>query len=89
MQAIPVGQDIESLAYHATSGLYVLGVTYPSQFQLPEDDWHRDWVKEGGCIHRFQHHTMETDRCRIRHFLPTEYKPRCTKTHGSVNMDNI
>lgn len=48
VRTLPVGRDVDGIAYHASSGLYVFGVNDAVEFQIPQDDLHRDWPSDGG-----------------------------------------
>jgi cleavage and polyadenylation specificity factor subunit 1 len=58
VQMVPIGEQVEHLAYSASSETYVLGTSHRAGFKLPDDDeLHPEWRNEGlfgfsipGCI---------------------------------------
>ncbi|KAJ9305483.1 hypothetical protein DTO217A2_5012 [Paecilomyces variotii] len=47
MRRIPVGEEIDHLAYSSSSGTYILGTSHKSDFKLPDDDEvHTEWRNE-------------------------------------------
>lgn len=48
MQRVPVGENVNHLAYSSSSEMYVLGTSHKTEFKLPEDDeLHPEWRNEG------------------------------------------
>lgn len=47
VRKVVMGEDIDSLAYHAPTKSWVLGCNKPEPFDLPrDDDYHKEWAKE-------------------------------------------
>ncbi|KAE8359840.1 CPSF A subunit region-domain-containing protein [Aspergillus caelatus] len=47
IQQIPIGEQVDRLAYSSSSGMYVLGTSHRTEFKLPEDDeLHPEWRNE-------------------------------------------
>lgn len=47
IRKVVMGEDIDSLAYHAPTKSWVLGCNKPEPFDLPkDDDYHKEWAKE-------------------------------------------
>ncbi|KAE8320845.1 CPSF A subunit region-domain-containing protein [Aspergillus sergii] len=47
IQQIPIGEQVDHLAYSSSSGMYVLGTSHRAEFKLPEDDeLHPEWRNE-------------------------------------------
>ncbi|PYI06271.1 protein cft1 [Aspergillus sclerotiicarbonarius CBS 121057] len=47
LQKVPLGEQVDHLAYSASSGMYVLGTCHATDFKLPEDDeLHPEWRNE-------------------------------------------
>lgn len=48
LRRVPVGEQIDHLAYSSASNTYVLGTSQATSFHLPEDDeLHPEWRNEG------------------------------------------
>lgn len=48
MRRIPIGEQIDHLAYSASSETYVLGTSHRAEWKLPDDDeLHPEWRNEG------------------------------------------
>jgi len=45
---LSLNREIEALCYHGETGFYVIGTNEKVEFRLPKDDWHQEWVREGG-----------------------------------------
>ncbi|KNG80365.1 hypothetical protein ANOM_011161 [Aspergillus nomiae NRRL 13137] len=47
IQQIPIGEQVDHLAYSSSSGMYVLGTSHRTEFKLPDDDeLHPEWRNE-------------------------------------------
>ncbi|KAI2614850.1 CPSF A subunit region-domain-containing protein [Hypoxylon sp. NC1633] len=47
LKKIPLGADIHSIAYHQSSGTFIVGYDTMEPFELPkEDDYHKEWLHE-------------------------------------------
>lgn len=47
IQQIPIGEQVDHLAYSSSSGMYVIGTSHRTEFKLPEDDeLHPEWRNE-------------------------------------------
>ena len=47
VKQVKLGQDVESICYHAEKGVYMIGLSETLVFKLPDDDYHHEWAKEG------------------------------------------
>lgn len=46
VKKIPLEQPVERVVWHQAAGVYVISVTSPINFKLPEDDYHQEWANE-------------------------------------------
>lgn len=75
LRVVPIGEQVEHLAYSSSSGTYVLGTSRKADFQLPDDDeLHPEWRNEG----MFDIFTVESVLINPRHFpIPNDGAKFC------------